>query len=177
VNVTIPCPCPPKADGTARHEQDTVTLADTLDFRTRVTLRQSIRLAGGEEATEGEMLAALTEAYLLHCITGWTVVDAKGKALSASRANIREVLMGESDIGLVVADAADELYSSRVLIPLLVGVSTSSPGSPTVPSISPKSNGPTPPKPSKPSSTTTTPMAVTGPMLTSPAGASNGSPS
>ena len=41
--VTIPCPCPPKADGTPRHEQDSVTLRAVIDFPTAVLLQKSIQ--------------------------------------------------------------------------------------------------------------------------------------
>lgn len=179
MNVTIPCPCPPKADGTARHASDTVTLRDTLDFRTRLTLRQTVRWAktANDDLTEGEVLAQLTEAYLLHCIDAWSLLDDKGKALPPSRANIREVLLEHDQASMIVADGADGLYSEVVLLPLLTGASKFSPDLPTDASTSPTTGGPTPQKPSKRSSTTTTPMAVTGPMQASPGGASSSLPS
>jgi len=175
VNVTIKCPCPATSDGTPRHESDTVTLKDSLTFRERLALRQTIKWAKetDEDSTEGELLAALTEGYVLGCIVSWTLVDEKGKALPPSRANIRDFLEAHDEQAMAVADAADDLYSTVVLLPLLVQASTSSPPSPTERSTSPKSNGQRHPKPSRQSSTSTTPMAVTGPMPTSPAGASN----
>ena len=175
MNVTIPCPCPPKADGTARHESDTVTLRDTLDFRTRLTLRQTIKWAKELDAdvTDGQLLAVLTEAYCLHCIDAWTLQDEKGKAVPPSHANIRYFLNDHDEQAMTVADAADEMYSTVVLLPLLLGASKSSPGSPTDGSTSQTNGGTTPPKRSKRSSTSTTPMVATGPMLASPAGGSS----
>lgn len=176
MEVTIPCPCPPRADGASRHESDSVTLREPLDFRTRLVLRQTVKWVktADEDATEGEILGALTEAYVLHCIDAWSLVDAKGKALPPSRANIRAVLMADDRLAMPVADAADRLYSEVVLLPLLIGASSSSPGTPTDESTSPMSNGRTPrPKPSKRSSTSTSQMAATGPTQLSPGGASN----
>ena len=185
MDVQIPCPCPLKADGTVRHESDTVSLKDTLTFRERLSLRQTIKWARetSDDISEGELLAALTEGYVLQCISAWSLVDEKGKPLPPSRANIREVLLTRDDLAMPVADAADELYSEVILLPLLLGASNSSrstqtpenPASPPRTSVTP--DGKTPPKPSKRSSTTTIPTVVTGPMLASPAGGSSSSPS
>lgn len=164
--VPISCPCPPKADGAARHpDGDTVTLQEPLPFRKRLTLRQEIRSAKTfqEDLTDGEALAILTEAYLIHCIEAWTLVDDKGRALPPSRAEIRRFLEEQDEQALVVADAADALYSPVVLLPLLQGASSSSQDSPTTGPTSPTTDGATPPrKPSRPSSTSTTPTAAIG---------------
>lgn len=175
MDVNIACPCPPKADGSPRHEIDTVTLRDTLDFRTRLALRQTMKWAktANDDITEGEILAVLTEAYVLQCIDAWTLVDDKGKKVEPSRAAIRDFLDHHDEQAMAVADAADSLYSEVVLLPLLLGSSKSSPSSPTDGSTSPTNGGTTPRKPSKRSSTATTPMVVTGPMLSSPASGSN----
>lgn len=176
MDVPIACGCPPAGDGQPRHPSDTVTLREPLDFRTRLILRQTIRWVKTEheDATEGEMLAALTEAYLIYCIDGWTLVDAKGKPLAPSRDNIRSVLMARDDLAMPVADAADGLYGEVVLLPLLLAASNSSPGKPTAAPTSPTTNGTTHrPKRSRPSSTSTIQMVATGPMPASPAGVSS----
>lgn len=188
MDVQIPCPCPPKADGTPRHDSDTVTLRDTLDFRTRLSLRQTIKWAKelNDDLTDGEALAVLTEAYCLQCIDAWSLVDDKGKKLPPSRAEVRNFLEEHDDAAMLVADAADTMYSKVVLLPLLLTASKSSPPSPIDGSTSPKMDGesngqtdrssrstpPTSPRRSRRSSTATSLMAVTGPMLSSPAGVS-----
>jgi hypothetical protein len=180
MDVTIPCICPPK-DGEPRHEQDTVTLPETLDFRTTLTIRSTIRLgnqlarATGEIPSLPEMIAAMAEAYLLHTISAWTLVDEHGKPVPVSKANIRDILLTNYEAAETVGDAADDLYSEKVVLPLLTGASSSSPPTPTTVPTSRKTNGSTPRKPSKRSSTASTQMVVTGPMAASPGGASSSS--
>jgi hypothetical protein len=186
MDVQIACLCPPK-DGAPVHEQDTVTLPDVLDFRTTLTIRQTIRFeeVRMKEAKEplslAEMTAVMAEAYLVHCITAWTLVDADGKPVPPSRANIRELLFTNYEAAETVGDAADRLYSDKVVLPLLTGASNSSPSTrtPERPASTRRTsatmNGSTPRKPSKRSSTTTIPMVVTGPMAASPGGDSSSS--
>jgi cell division septation protein DedD len=177
MDVTIECICPAKADGERRHNKDTVTLKDTLNFRERLALRQTIKWAKEttEDITEGELLAILTEGYVLQCIEKWSLVDAKGKPLPPTRGVIRAFLEDHDDQAMAVADAADGLYSQVVLLPLLIASAKSSQATPTdeprrgTSSTSPMNTGASRPrKPSKPSSTITSPMVVTGPMLASP---------
>lgn len=161
MNVSIPCLCPPRGTGEVRHpDGDTVVLQDPLDFRKMVTVRKAIVWMRQEdpEASVPEILGMLTEAYLLHCIDSWTLVDDKGRPVPPSKAEIRARLL-PTEAAMVIGDAADELYTERVVLPLLVPASNSSRPSPTAGSTS-ASNG-THPKPSKPSSISTTPMAGT----------------
>lgn len=172
---TFDCICPPKADGSPRHPQgDTVTLAERLDFRAGLAARNTVIVLKqeDEEASVGEILAALTETYLLHGITSWSFVDAKGKPLEVSRAAIREFMREHSEEAAIVGDEADGLYSSAVLDPLVKRARASSPPTPISASTS-ATNGslPAAPKRSRRSSTTTTPTAVTERMSASPGGA------
>lgn len=180
MNVPIPCICPARPDGEQRHpDGDTVALRDVLDFRTTTVLRQSVKWLKTEdpEATVPEVLAMLTEAYLVHCIESWTVVDAKGKAVGPSHQAIRDLLL-PTDSAAIVGDVADSLYSERVLLPLLAQGSTSSPPSSTSDSTSATTgSGQKPLKPSKPSSTTSSPTAGTAPIPRSPDGDFSSSPS
>lgn len=179
--VTIECLCPPKAAGEVRHPQgDTVTLRERLDFRAAVTARNTIVFLKSEDpdASAAEILAALTETYLLLGIESWSLLDAKGKPLPPSKAAIREYLLARPEIAMRVGDAADELYSEAVVLPLLARAQNFSPPTPTNgPTSAPKGSSPKPPKPSKPSSTTTTPTGGTVPTSLSPAGDSSSSPS
>lgn len=179
--VSIECICPPRADGSPRHPGgDTVTLRERLDFRAALTARNTMIVIKTEDPDAGtaEILAALTETYLLGGIVAWSLVDAKGKPIEPSKPAIREHLLSRPDIAMVVGDAADELYSQAVLLPLLARAQSSSPPTPTAASTS----AVTAPMPlrqrrSRPSSTTTTPTDGTETTSPSPAGASSSSPS
>lgn len=159
---TIPCVCPPKADGTPRHDSDEVTLHERLSFRTALAVRNVIRLREDDEGTE-EILAALTEQYLIHGIASWTLQDARGKPVEVNRASIATFLEEHPLEAFVVGDEADDLYSEAVVLPLLGRASTSSPPLPTNGSTSAQTASPTKPrKPSRPSSTSTSRMDATG---------------
>ena len=177
--VTIECICPPLADGQARHpDGDTVTLRERLDFRAALTARNTMLLLKTEDpdVSTAEILAALTEAYLLAGIEAWSVVDAKGKPVEPTKAAIREHLLSHPDTAMTVGNAADELYSAAVILPLVALAQTSSPPTPTNGSTSP----PRPslakrPRPSKPSSITPFPTDATATTSLLPAGDSSSS--
>ena len=159
MQVQIDCICPPKADGAPRHDHDTVTLRERLDFRSVTAIRHGISLLERDEGTYvSEVLAVLTEGYVLHGIESWSLVDAKGKPLPLSRQAIRETILADIEVASVVGDAADEMYGPTVLLPLLQRASRSSQGTPTAPSTSPPTGSSRKPRtPSKQSSTTSSP--------------------
>lgn len=173
MEVPIPCICP-----NTPHEGDTVTLADALHFRQATTARNAVYLlrAQDDEASIPEIMAVLTEHYLLLGITGWTLTDEDGKPRPATRAAIREHLLTEDDAATMVGDAADDLYGAAVMRPLLRKASSSSEPSPTTEPTSP-STGTGSPTPSSLSSTTTTPTDDTETTSSPPAGGSSSSPS
>jgi len=172
----IDCICPSKADGQMRHpDGDEITLRETLGFRSVLALRNEPMVLKTEDpdASTGEILAALTEGYLVFGVESWTLVDAKGKPIPVTRANVREHLLSRPDAAIVVADAADERYSA-VVLPLLLRASNSSPLTPTSDSTSPTNGGSTKrPKRSSPSSTTSSPTAGTATTTSLLAGGSN----
>jgi hypothetical protein len=174
MDVPIPCPCPPKADGDTRHpDGDTVTLRDRLDFKAGQTIQWAVTIARESEAEAPEILAIMTEWYALLGVEAWTLTDDHGKPLPVTRAAIRDILLA-SPAAVTVADAADTLYMAAVLLPLLERESKSSPPTPTEPSTSaPTASPPKRPKPSKPSSITSTPTAVIARTTASRAGASS----
>lgn len=178
MDVSINCICPTR-DGAQRHASDTVTLADRLDFRTLLTLRQSIAFEIREaETSPASVIAVLIEQYLLHCVTGWSLVDEAGKPVPVSRQAIRDRLLTHQEEAEVVGNAADNIYTDTVTLPLTVRASSSSETTPTPkPTSATNGHGTRPPKPSKPSSTSTTPMVATGPMAASPGGVSSSSQS
>jgi hypothetical protein len=172
MDVPIRCVCPPKADGSPRHEGDTVTLRDTLGFVATQTARNAVELAKGEARAAGEdhvdaalTLALLTEQYLLLGIESWTLVDAKGKPLPVHRTTIRELIEGDDndDVASLISDEADGLYSKKVMLPLLAKASTSSPPTPTDSTSPTRGSGPAKAsaRRSKPSSISTIPMVDT----------------
>jgi hypothetical protein len=159
----IPCLCPPKKDGTPRHEKDTVTFKETLDFKTRTIARKTIGLLGMQEGGSpmAEVLATLTEFYLLYCIESWSLVDEKGKPVPVSKEAIRERVLSNDEVASQLGDEADALYSEAVLLPLVMGASRSSPPTPTNGSTSPTNgSGRKHRKPSRPSSTSITPTVA-----------------
>jgi hypothetical protein len=177
--MNIECICPPKADGSPRHPAgDTVTLRERLDFRAALTARNTMILLKTEDPDAGtaEILAALTETYLLVGIESWSVVDAKGKPVEPTKAAIREVLLSRPDIAMTVGNAADDLYSAAVLLPLVAMAQTFSPPTPTNESTSaPRMASEKRPRQSKPSSITPFPTDVTVTTSSSPVGVSSSS--
>jgi hypothetical protein len=180
MDATIPCVCPPKADGTPRHEQDTITFRDRLDFRSGLAIRKEIALAKSDaEPTAGEILALLTESYLIFGVESWTLVDAKGKPVAPDRAALRAFMEEHPEEAMEAGDVADDAYQEQVLLPLLQRASTSSPESPTSSSTSatPGSSGSKSenPKRSSRSSTSTTRTDDTGSITSLHGGGSRSS--
>ena len=176
--VAIACPCPAK-DGEPRHESDEVTLRERLGFveasaiRNRIAIR---RQQADEDIESDEILAVLTEGYIIHGVESWTLEDADGKPLPVTRANVRACILDRWEIASVVADAADEAYSEAVMLPLLRAALTSSQPTPTEGSTSPSpATGTRDPRPLKPSSISTTPTDATETTSGSPAGGSRSS--
>ncbi len=158
--VTVACLCPPNAKGETRHPAgDRIELREKLDFRSALTARNAVVIIRqeDEEASLAEIMAALTEVYLLEGIKSWTLVDAKNKPIEVSKPAIRAHLLSNPDIAMEVGEAADLLYSEAVIVPLVLRASTYSQPSPTEEPMS-LTNGasPTAPRPSRRSSTSTT---------------------
>jgi hypothetical protein len=180
VIVNVACICPETSNGVRHPEGDAVTLRERLGFRSAVTMQKVIATLRDEieEPSSADILAALTEAYVVYGIESWTLVDARGKAIPVNRATIEEHLLSDLTAALAVADVADDLYQETVLLPLLMRGSASSVTTPTTESTSPETSSPDePPTPSKPSSITTSPMGVIATTSPSLDGGSNSSQS
>lgn len=187
MDVQIECVCPPKADGQTRHpDGDTVTLRERLDFRGASAARwaAAIYRETTPGATTAQILATLSEQFVIGGIEGWTLVDSRGKAVPVNETTIRDLMENHVHEALVIADVADGLYSEAAVSPLAQKASKSSPPMQTADSTShgrqpvaignSGSTSPTStPKPSRRSSTTTSPTDATGPTTASLAGASN----
>jgi hypothetical protein len=183
VKVQIPCPCPPKADGTPRHVADEVTLRDTLDFRSAAAMRNAVGLLYVEDpgAGFGDILATLSEQYILHGVESWTIwgeTDGKLGPLPVTKPNVRAHLLADPNLAEAVSDAADALYAPLVILPLLTRASASSPPTPTDAPTSVKKPSPQRPRRrSKPSSTSTSPMDGIEVTMSLPDGVSSSLPS
>lgn len=178
--VNIACPCPAKPDGTARHESDTVTLSDTLDFRRATAIRNTIAFAKAEDddVSTADIMAVLTEAYLLYGVEAWSLVDEKGKALAVSKPEIRARLLSSPVLAEPIGEAADGLYGPVILLPLVQRALASSGITPTPASTSARNTSPrSRQKRSKPSSTSTTQTAGTARITSLRAGGSPSLPS
>jgi hypothetical protein len=180
VIVNVACICPETSNGIRHPEGDAVTLRERLGFRSAVTMQKVIITLRSEieDPSNAEILAALTEAYVVYGIESWTLVDARGKAIPVNRATIEEHLLSDLTAALAVADVADDLYQETVLLPLLMRGSGSSGTSPTTRSTSRRtSSPPVPLRRSKRSSTTTSRTDDTATTSASLDGGSSSSPS
>jgi hypothetical protein len=136
-----------------------------------VALQRLIIEANSERPDAATISGVLAEAYLLHGIEAWTLVDDKGIAVAVSEETIRSRLLSDFSLSAPVADAADGLYMGPVILPLVEKASKSLPTTRTNGSTSAASS--TPLKRSKRSSTTTTPMGSTEATSSAPAGVSS----
>lgn len=178
--IKVGCLCPP--DGARHPDGDTVTLYDPLPFTKAVAMQKAVGLmvndrATGDEPEAEEILASLTEGYVLYGIESWSLLDEKGKPLPVTRAAVQERLLTSLDDAMVVADEADALYAGVVMRPLLQRASRSSQATPTDESTSaPTGSQDEPPTPLKRSSTTTSRTDATATTSASPDGDSSSSP-
>ena len=165
MKATIPCVC-----SKARHETDTITFRPRLDFRSGLAVRKQLALEKDDDPAmgAGEILAILTESYLVYGIESWTLKDTDGKPLEPSRSNIRAFLEAHPEEAEQAGNVADGLYQEQILLPLLRRASESSQPSPTPELMSPMppNSGPTSTRQksrqSKPSLTSITPTDSTG---------------
>lgn len=168
MKVEIACIC-------GRHDTDVVTLRDALDFRGATTIRNTLGIAKVEDpdVSNAEILAILREQYILEGVERWTLQNGTGP-LPVSKANIRAHLLTHIEEATAVAQAADDLYSEQVVLPLLATASSSSPPSPTAASTSARTTGRRKrPTPSSRSSTETTQTDAIGTTTSPPDGDSN----
>ncbi len=174
------CICPPKADGTPRHDHDTITLKDRMDFRSSIAIRNSLALEADEDGNldVADLLAILSERFIRYGIESWSLVDDKGKPVPVSTANIERLILTDIELATDVADVADDLYREAVMLPLVQRGQRSSPSSPTTGSTSAATTRSTKPRTrSKPSSITSIRTAGTVTTSHSLDGGSSLSPS
>ncbi len=170
----IDCVCPLNAKGEVRHAKgDTIRLRKHLGFREAVQARNVIVLLKQDDpdADVADILASLTEVYLLVGIESWTLTDDKGRPIEPTRRAIRQFMAEHPSEAMDVGNEADGLYAEAVIAPLVAQVSKSSPLTPTSDSTSlTTGSSPTPLRRSKRSSTTSSPTDVIETMSASPGG-------
>lgn len=153
-----PCECP----GTPHEDGDKAWLRPGLTPEggaraTHVLMGASAR---GEDATIG----ALSMAFLVGGLVGWTLLDDDGKPLSYDEETLASGRIDWETTLSPIANRADALYATSVINPLVKGLSEPLQRGPTEASTSP-TNGSSSPSlsPSEPSTTlTTTPSLPTG---------------
>ena len=174
----IRCVCPPKADGTPRHDHDTVTLREKMDFRSSIAIRNALAVESlGGELPLADILAILAERFILYGIESWSIRDAKNQPVPVSRQAITDLILSDVELATDIADVADDLYRDAVLLPLVQRGQRSSPSTPTTGSTSPTTTRSTKRRTrSSRSSITTIPTGATETTSSSLDGDSNLSP-
>ncbi len=153
VSVTCPCFGTPHADG------DTVYLFPKLSLSAGIIAEQQISGLAVAPLQQPEIVAMLTETFLLHGVADWTFVDADGLPLAVNEDNKRGVLLADYSLARDLGDRADDLYGAAVIDPLAARLSNGSARPSTAGSTSPKKRSASRRrKPRKPSSTTISPM-------------------
>jgi len=150
-----------------------VTLADRLDFVSSQTITKAIALfpETDPDIRTAAILAMCSERFILFGVVAWSLPD------EVNTDNLRRLLLTHPDVDIVV-EAADGLYQSQVIDPLVRRASRSSEPSQTEGPTSPTPSGKTRSrKPSRPSSISTIQTVDTGTMSSSLDGDFNYSPS
>jgi hypothetical protein len=173
MDVSILCRCP------GEHGEDRITFFDRLDFRRATTITKALSFIDNQDSATrpAEVLAVLSEYYLLYGIESWTLLGPDRKKLDVNPASIRSELLTHPDVDILV-EAADEQYQEQVLLPLVRKAASSSRPSETAKQTSPmpRSTRRTP-KRSKQSSISTIPTDATEMTSSSLDGVSNSLPS
>lgn len=106
-------------DGTP-HDHDTVWLRSDLSPDGGIAAMHVLSRGAPDTAT---IIGALGRAYLIGGIVRWTFVDEKGDPIEVTPYNVAQL---KEEIVLPVADKADDLYSERLMRPLVARASKSS---------------------------------------------------
>lgn len=165
------CQCPgvPHVDG------DYASLRPKLGLAAGIALQRMIVEANQKEGFDAaQMTGKLAEAYLLHGIAEWTLLDANGKLIPITPDSIGYQLLNDFARAEALAEKADDLYMGPVLAPLVNRALASLPITPTNGSTSPiPVGGSKRPKRSKRSSTVSSLMDSTEEITNEPDGDSS----
>lgn len=163
------CPGSPHADG------DFVYLRPKLGLSAGIALQRLIVEANQQQGVDAaEMTGKLAEAYLLHGVAEWTLLDANGKLIPVTNETVAYQILSDFSRSEAAADKADDLYMGPVLAPLVNRALASSQTTPTKGSTSPiPAGGSKRPKRSKRSSIASSPTAFTEEITSVPDGVSS----
>lgn len=150
---------------------ETFQFLPRLPFRAVAAMRYNIgaaRQEAGEDLSSGEVMAVLSEGYLLFGLAKWSLKP------PLNRQTIRSEILDNPMRGPVLSDKADAIYSEQVLLPLVNLAGRSSPSTQTNGSTSPMSDSSEKrQKRSKRSLTSTSLTASTEAITAAPAGDSS----
>ena len=150
------CQCP----GSPHPDGDSVFLRPKLGLAAGIAIQRLIVEANQNRADSAEISGRLAEAYLLHGVADWNLVDEHGRSVPVNEDTIRIHLLSDFGRSAPVAEAADDLYMAAVLGPLVNRALASSPTTSTNGSTSVTQGGKSKrPRPSRRSSTSTTQTA------------------
>lgn len=136
------CPCPGRP-----HLEEKITLDPEL---TLPVASAALVAIGNAEATVSAQQAAIMAAYLPASIREWTFTDENQKPVPITRENLERFVPWDAG-GLELSEAADALYSERLMRPLVARMLKASQSSPTPPETPPSLlSGFTPPEPPAP---------------------------
>lgn len=147
--------------GTPHPDGDIVFLASHLSLRGGFVAERTMIALSGAGKDRLEVEAGLIEVYVRFGVSAWNLLDAEGDPIPVNEDTIRSEILSDFARARPLADAADGLYTSAILDPLVARLSKSSRATQTRGSTSatPPSSS-SPPKRSKPSSTTTSATAL-----------------
>ena len=118
------CPGAPHAAG------DWVDLRAQLDYAGGLTVISAMQ---GDDTDD--LIARMSKAYLIAGIVGWSFLDAAGKPVPVTKANIARLRWNGP--AMIIANAAADLYGEAVMDPLVKTASASSPSGQSDASTSP----------------------------------------
>ena len=153
----VRCVCPPLADGTPRHDEDTIDVRSQYGYGDSLNLsRKGVQYKiGVNPETKDPVVLPFTDAFAEHeallemAVTGWTLTDGKGDPLPVA---LSTILLLPEDVGNAVANAANAHYeASKAPVPNASG-GPSPAGSPETPPARPNRATRRSKKPSTPSS-------------------------
>ena len=148
------CRCPG-----APHAEDWVEMHPQVPIMVGSAVLSAIRVAGDDEA---RLMALMARAYVAYGIRAWSFTDEDGRGIQVDPSSegwmerVQDLVPWDLG-GAIVADAGDDLYSGKVMRPLMPSrLASSLPGQTGEPTSVTSRTGHVPRKRSRPSSRTST---------------------
>lgn len=115
------CPGAPHPDG------DIVFLHPRIGLHGGAVAQRKIISAIEDKADRDEIMATLTEIYVRYGVAAWNFTNGEETPLPVTPENLEARLLSDFEVGYLVADKADDLYSEGLMSPLQIKASKSSP--------------------------------------------------